>query len=824
MHLYLLEDSPTDGDLMRRFIQRARPEWHVHIGHSLSAARSDQRCQRSDVLLLDLHLPDGSGLDLLLESRAQASNQTIVMLTGQGDEESAVRALKAGADDYIAKRGNYLERLPELLEQACERRQGEASVFQRGLNVLYVEHDAHDIDLTYRHLRRHAPHIELEICRNAPDCEQRLSQDPAPDVLLIDYRLPGDNAIELIQRLHQQNLNHLPIILITGQGTEEVAAQALRIGVSDYVVKHAAYLFELPAILEKAQREHLFEQKQIAHIEAEQTLHLQAAVFRSSHNGILIADLRRRIISVNPALCRVTGYQEHELIGQVANVFRSGLHGPEFYQNMWYGLMDQGFWEGEIWNKNKQGEVHLMRLSLSRINDTHGLPRHYVAVYTDLSQLHQAESQLQYLSHHDQLTGLANRLLLVSRLEQLFKLDQHNSTIAILHLDLNNFSRINDSLGQASGDQLLRLMAQRFSRIITDSETLARLGSDEFLLLVPNSSTEHAAQRANALLACCHAPFELGSGSQYIHACIGVSLSHSEISSAEELLIQADAAMHKAKQQGQQHICFYHERDTQHARKRLELENRLRRALANDEFHLHYQPLAQLGDNHVIGAEALLRWQPAQGEALGPSDFIPVLEESGLITEVGQWVLDTACRQTRAWLDQGFSLTTMAVNLSTCQLRLAPILEHVQYTLQSTGLAAHYLELEVTESGLLEHSEQTLTVLQGLRDLGVRIAVDDFGTGYSSLAYLSRLPLDKLKIDRSFITQLQDSPRDASIVRAIIAMARSLDLHVLAEGVENESQARQLLDLGAQLFQGYWLSPPIPAEQFAQRFLQPLKV
>ncbi|SEK44071.1 PAS domain S-box-containing protein/diguanylate cyclase (GGDEF) domain-containing protein [Atopomonas hussainii] len=822
MHLYLLEDSRTDGDLVTRFIQRARPHWQVHVANSLKQARQDPACQKADLLLLDIHLPDGSGLDLLLELRAQHFTQAIVMLTGHGDEESAVRALKAGANDYISKRGDYLERLPQLLEQALLRQQGHASFSDKQLRVLYVEHDAHDIDLTYRHLSRHAPHLQLEVCRSGLECEQRLAEGEQPDVLLIDYRLPGENALELVQRLFSNGSLNLPVVLITGQGNEDVAAQALRLGISDYLVKHPAYLFELPALLERARRDHQLQQEQRAHRHSLQNLRLQAAAFQSSHNGILITDLRQRICSVNPALCQLTGYCEDELIDQRPSLLNSGLHDGDFYQELWQTLMDQGHWEGQLWNRSKDGQVRLLRVSISRILGDHGLPKHYVAVYTDLSQLQQAQSQLQHLSHYDALTDLPNRLLLTTHLEHWLELAHQspddNHAVAVLHLDLDNFSRINDSLGQRNGNQLLKTFARRLQRSLNAQETLGRLGSDEFVLLISHCQAEHAALRAQELLACCEEPFRLDTQEQYVHACIGISLSSPNIS-AELLLEHADTALHKAKQRGRQQVTFYREDDGHAARQHLALENRLRQALNRNEFQLYYQPLARLDNGKVVGAEALLRWLPKDGQSVGPAEFIPLLEDSGLIVPIGQWVLEQACEQAQRWLQAGFKLQTMAVNISPAQLKLAPVLRQVQHTLANSGLPADILELEVTESGLLENSRKTLAVLNNLRGLGVRIAVDDFGTGYSSLAYLSQLPLDKLKIDRSFVMRLHESPRDASIVRAIIAMANELGLHILAEGVESAEQAQHLSGLGAQLFQGFWLSPAIPAECFAEQFL-----
>ena len=558
--------------------------------------------------------------------------------------------------------------------------------------------------------------------------------------------------------------------------------------------------------------------------EAEDRLRLDSAVIASTRDAVMITDLDASILSVNPAFTTITGYPEAEVLGRNPSLLRSGRHERDFYQGLWAELVSAGYWQGEIWNRRKSGEIYPEWLSISTVRNARGLPTHYVAVGTDISQLKQSEQRLAYLAHHDPLTNLPNRLLIHSRLEHALEIAERRreGRLALLFIDLDNFKTVNDSLGHNIGDAMLRVVAIRLRSRLRDEDTLGRLGGDEFVVLLEQiNGPNDAVKVARNLLGALNAPFNLPDGREvYIHASIGISLYPDDGTDANALIRNADAAMYRAKAQGRNTYGFYIEDLTRVASERLEMESRLRRALERDEFVLYYQPLVAMADGRVIGAEALVRWQPP-GESLIPPDrFIHFAEETGLIVPLGEWVLQAACAQAKAWLDRGASLQTISVNMSPRQFRRDDIKDCLTKVLGDTGLPPGVLELEITEGGLMDRGEPGLRVLHDIKQLGVRLAVDDFGTGYSSLAYLKRLPIDKLKIDRSFVRDLPDDANDTAIAATIIAMARTLKLEVLAEGVETEAQLGFLNEQGCDAYQGYWFSPPMPADEFEWRFFK----
>ncbi|WP_306523048.1 PAS domain S-box protein [Rheinheimera sp.] len=549
----------------------------------------------------------------------------------------------------------------------------------------------------------------------------------------------------------------------------------------------------------------------------DEKLRLSAAVFNSSREGILITDTHKRIISVNPALQLLFGYNEAELIGQTPNIFRSGRHPAEFYQQMWQMLQQQNYWQGEILNKRKDGELLQLQLSISAVFDEQQQISHYAAIFTDLSQIRATEAEMAFLADHDELTHLPNRHLFLQLLEQHIKTARaEQQSCAVLVLDLDHFKHVNDSYGHRLGDELLLQVARRLKQHCRPADLLARLGGDEFALLLPQlTAPEEAAWMAEQIIQTMNQPWLLdGQFEVTLGTSIGICLFPAHADNTAALIQGADSALYKAKAAGRSTFTFYADEFTQAARDRLTMEANLRKAIRLGHLQVYYQPQLDIRTGHIIGAEALVRWFDPQQGMIPPSRFIPVAESCGLINEIGSFVLKQSCAQGQSWRQQGLNNLTLAVNVSPSQFKRFDMKALVRETLNSTGFPADALELELTESALMENEEAVIDTLNQLRGLGIRLAIDDFGTGYSSLAYLKRFPLDVLKIDKKFIDDIPASKDDMAIATAIIGIAHTLGFKVLAEGVETTTQLEFLRQQHCDHYQGYLCSPPISAEKF----------
>ncbi len=549
----------------------------------------------------------------------------------------------------------------------------------------------------------------------------------------------------------------------------------------------------------------------------ENALRQAATVFQSSHNGIIVTDLQGNILAVNESFVKHTGYAESELLGQNPRILHSGRQGRDFYRKMWANIEDIGFWQGEVWNRRKNGELYPTWLAISVVRDDQGKATNYVGISSDLSQLKQSEAEREHLAHFDPLTDLPNRLLLQSHLDHaLAHAQRHRTQLGVLYLDLDRFKNINDSMGYLIGDEVLVKLTERLTMHMRSEDMLARLGGDEFLLVLEQiGSPEDTAVVARSLLEQLSQPFVLPSGQEiYIGASIGISIFPNDGNSAEQMIQHADAAMHQAKRQGRNTYRFYTDALTRAAGEHLELENRLRHAIGANQLRVYYQPQVDIASGHIVGAEALVRWQDPERGLIQPVNFIQLAEETGLIGAIGEWVLRETCRQGAHWIEAGLPFLTLAVNLSPHQFMRGSIAELVSRVLAETGFPADRLELELTESALMEQEEDAVKMLHLLRAQDIRLAIDDFGTGYSSLAYLKRFPLDILKIDKSFVDDIPFHQDDMEIAATIIAMGHTLGFKVLAEGVETAEQLGFLQAKGCDLYQGYLASPPVPAAEF----------
>jgi diguanylate cyclase (GGDEF)-like protein/PAS domain S-box-containing protein len=555
--------------------------------------------------------------------------------------------------------------------------------------------------------------------------------------------------------------------------------------------------------------------------QAEADLRIAAIAFESPE-GMMVTDAAGKILQVNQAFCNITGYSRQEVMGQRPSLLSSGRHDAAFYRAMWDAIGASGSWEGEIWNRRKNGEVYPERLNIAAVIDQDGSVSHYVASLTDITVSKAASDEIKNLAFYDPLTRLPNRRLLLDRLRQVLAASAGSGRYgALMFIDLDNFKTLNDTLGHNMGDLLLQQVAQRLQGCLRQGDTVARLGGDEFVVLV-DSLSGHAPEAAgqtetlaSKILAALNQSYALGPHQCHSTPSIGATLFHDgQPPQPEELLMQADIAMYQAKQAGRNGLRFFDQsmHDTISARARLEAQ--LRQAIEQRQFALYYQiQVDQYG--RARGAEALLRWMQPDGSFVSPADFIPLAEESGLILPLGQWVINQACAQLQAWQQQTSTRDLiLAVNVSARQFRQHGFCELVHNALRQHGVLPNRLKLELTEGMLLENVEETIATMQALRELGVRFSLDDFGTGYSSLQYLKRLPLDQLKIDQSFVRELVSDSNDQAIVLTIIAMARSLKLDVIAEGVETESQRALLEQLGCVRYQGYLFSRPVPAAAF----------
>jgi len=550
-------------------------------------------------------------------------------------------------------------------------------------------------------------------------------------------------------------------------------------------------------------------------IKAEERLQLWSRVLDQSAEGIFICDPQERILLVNTAFEKLTGFSGEEALGKTPRILQSGRQERTFYVDMWKRVLETGTWSGEMWNRRKSGELYVEWLSISAVYDPKGVVTHYVGVFSDITVRKQAEERMAHLAHYDALTDLPNRVLLIDRLHQLIKAaERRKYKVAVVSIDLDRFKEVNDSLGYDAGDLLLQTLAKRFSNVMRGEDTLARIGGDEFVVVIQGlHQGQDAAIIANGLRSCLAEPVTLNGYEHTVTASMGISLYPDDATNGQEMIRNADAAMYQAKGAGRNAFQFYTSDLNRRALEMLSMENALRRAVERQEFVLHYQPQVDISSGCVVGAEALIRWNHPELGLVMPGKFISVAEERGLIVPIGSWVIEEAARQAAIWQNAGTSIP-IAVNVSAVQFRQKDFVERLADTVRKYGITANHLELELTERVIMRDAETTVEILARLNDMGFQLSIDDFGTGYSSLSYLRRFPIDKIKIDQSFVTDVIQIASAGSIVTAIIGLARSLKLRVIAEGVETTEQLEILREQGCDEAQGFLFSPALGSEPF----------
>ncbi len=550
--------------------------------------------------------------------------------------------------------------------------------------------------------------------------------------------------------------------------------------------------------------------------QAEGRLRLAAQVIENLTEGVIIIDPEFRIISVNPAYTDITGYSPSEVIGKQPTNHTALCSSGEMFEEMWAGIENRGRWSGEFWNKRKDGEEYAERLSVTAIIGNLGEVRQFAAVIADITKRKQDEERILYQANYDKLTGLPNRSLFIDRLNQsLPAMARSEKKLALLFIDLDGFKLVNDTLGHDYGDELLKEAAERLGHCVRTGDTVARLGGDEFTITMPNlddlRNAPIVAQRSLDALA---KPFNISGHESFVSASIGITIFPDDAVTSQELLKNADAAMYKAKDEGKANYQYFTADMNKQVKERMILKNGLIKALENDELSLFYQAKMDLKSNSITAVEALMRWNNPEMGNVTPDVFIPILEESGLVVEVGAWAIRTACKQHNYWLERGVPPMKIAVNLSARQLREKSFIDIVENALKDMNISPEYFEVEITESMLMSDSPNIVAALNTIHELGIHVSMDDFGTGYSSLSYLKKFPIDTIKIDRSFVSDIATNHDDAEIIRTIINMGKTLNRKLIAEGVETIEQLDMLREYGCDEIQGFYISRPLSGEKF----------
>jgi diguanylate cyclase (GGDEF)-like protein/PAS domain S-box-containing protein len=550
--------------------------------------------------------------------------------------------------------------------------------------------------------------------------------------------------------------------------------------------------------------------------EQQQKLQQSATVYETIGDGIMITDSEKKILSINPAFVQMFGYEEEELIGQEPMIISSLKQDRSFYKRMWYSLTRRDRWSGKMYNRTKSGKILPTWLTITVVRDKIGAIANFIAVYTNLEGIIEMEEKVDFLAYHDSLTHLPNRAQFEREIVRIFDIAKiNNEKIAILFIDLDRFKVINDTLGHHIGDEMLIYLAKRIKNVLRKDDLFARIGGDEFVIVLdPLKARENAALMAEKILSVVREPIQVQNYHLNTTASIGIALYPDDGAEKSEIIKHADSAMYHAKESGKDRYEFYSKQLSIDIQLRLDLEQELKHALKKKELYVHYQPQYDLKSGKVSGAEALLRWDnPSLGQ-VSPALFISVAEETGMIIDIGYFVFEEACREYMHWKEQGLDINSISVNISSVQFREDDLFENFKKVIEKVGISPQNIEIEITERFIMEYSTSNLTILEELRNIGCQISIDDFGTGYSSMSYMKSLPLDTIKIDKSFVIDLPHDTHDIEVSKAIIALSKSLGYQVVAEGIENELQEAFLRENGCNIGQGYYFAKPMDSSAF----------
>ena len=645
----------------------------------------------------------------------------------------------------------------------------------------------------------------------------------SPDVVITDLRMPNVDGLGVVDAVRLLD-NNLPIIVLSGAGLLADAVEALRRGAWDYLPKPLADLIELELVVARClERARLAEESRNYHERREALvkeraveLHKLSTAVEQSANSVVITDANGVIEYVNPKFTEVSGYSREEAIGQTPRILNSGKQSDGYYADLWATISSGREWRGEICNNSKDGRRYWELSSIAPVKDESGTITNYVSIKEDISGRKLQEEQLYHQANFDALTGLPNRYYFQKHLElRLAVINRESQYLVLMVLDIDNLKYVNDIFGHEFGDLLIQQIARRLETVCGHSSVVSRFVGDEFTVIAPFvTDPDEARQRAELISSALNDVFTVRGTEIMATASIGVVVYPEDGECVESLLKNGEAAMYHAKKMGKNSIFFYTRELNSQLEERFALEAKLHKALDRGEFTLDYQPQINHATGAVIGAEALLRWTPTGEGRVSPALFIPILEESGMIVAVGEWVLWQACSQAVEWQKLGLPELRMSVNISALQFMRSDLDVAVKGVLESTGLDPHRLCLELTESMVMVDSIRTLEKMTTLSDLGVVLSLDDFGTGYSSLEYLGRMPIDELKIDMSFVQRMLVTRNDAAVVSTIIAMGHGLGMTLVAEGVETEEQLRYLAERECGIIQGFYFSRPLRPDQF----------
>ena len=808
-----IEDDPADAQLIHQALRNSS-DWRFEIMRveTLASAKQQLLNNHFDVVLLDLSLPDSCGLSTIEACRQQADSPPLIVLTGNDDSGLALKALAFGAQDYLVKGGFSGDDLVRAIRYAISRDHLEKRLSESAVHLQTLINALPDI-----------------VCFK--DGQGRWQEANAYDLKLfqlegVDYKGKTDRELAEFQDFYRE-------VFLGCEASDELTWQKGKMSRGEEIIPRpdgselVFDIIKIPLFYDDGRRKGLvvFGRDITDTIEASHRQRLAAKVFETTSEAIMVTDTNANIMAVNPAFVHMTGYSEAEVLGQNSRILASGRQDRAFYRAMWKQLQSTGQWAGEIWNKRKDGEMFPVWQTISAVIDADGNYSHYISVATDLTEIKRAQDYAERLAWHDPLTGLANRASFINSLEQVLgDCTRENQFTHLLLFDINRFKDINEAKGISIGDAVLKLVAKRLKHHLQDQDVLARLSSDEFAVLSPNgqctreNAGHQALKRAELLRTCLQDPFEVQGETLVISASIGITLfPETAAESAEDVLRHADMALHSAKAQSSYHLAFFETKMGETIIQRFRLEIELQQAIVGDQLQLYLQPQID-GHGQQVGAEALVRWQHPERGLIPPGVFIPLAETSDLIVAIDRWVLEAVCRLLVKLDAEGRTLR-ISVNISPRHFSRADFVDCIREHLAVSGADPNHLVLEVTEGLMIEDVVDIIAKMNQLTALGIHFSMDDFGTGYSSLAYLKRLPIHEIKIDRSFIQDVTVNPNDTALVEAILAVARHLHLRVVAEGVETQAQADFFKQHEGIIHQGYLFGRPEPCDVWLAKCL-----